>query len=150
MQPSAIAISGWLMCRCDALAEFQETVHNSSAQAKACDFLISKQCKDGGWAESYLSSQTKVHITSCSSATVPSSSWPTKVQIAQASLTVRSTAELDAPSLLCTQTLPFSREHRCPASRSDQGRQQLHRKLLTPLVVLRQVPACTRGKHTEV
>ena len=51
----------WLMYRCDALAEFQETVDNSRAQAKACDFLISKQRKDGGWAESYLSSQTKVH-----------------------------------------------------------------------------------------
>lgn len=56
-----------LMCRCDALAEFQETVHNSSAQSKACDFLISKQRSDGGWAESYLSSQTKVHTTNCSS-----------------------------------------------------------------------------------
>lgn len=43
-------------------------MHNSGAQAKACDFLISKQRSDGGWAESYLSSQTKVHTTNCSSA----------------------------------------------------------------------------------
>lgn len=50
-------------CRCDALAEFQETVDNSRAQSKACAFLISKQRKDGGWAESYLSSQTKVLTT---------------------------------------------------------------------------------------
>jgi len=48
------------VCRCDALAVFQETVENSTAQSKACDFLVSKQRKDGGWAESYLSSQTKV------------------------------------------------------------------------------------------
>ncbi|DBA76502.1 hypothetical protein WJX79_001746 [Trebouxia sp. C0005] len=44
---------------CDALAVFQETADNSTAQSKACDFLVSKQRKDGGWAESYLSSQTK-------------------------------------------------------------------------------------------
>ena len=48
------------VCRCDALAVFHETVENSRAQSKACDFLVSKQRKDGGWAESYLSSQTKV------------------------------------------------------------------------------------------
>ncbi len=48
------------VCRCDALAVFHETVENSMAQSKACDFLVSKQRKDGGWAESYLSSQTKV------------------------------------------------------------------------------------------
>lgn len=44
---------------CDALAVFHETVDNSEAQSKACAFLVSKQRKDGGWAESYLSSQTK-------------------------------------------------------------------------------------------
>lgn len=47
--------------RCDALAVFGETAENSKAQSKACDFLVSKQRKDGGWAESYLSSQTKAH-----------------------------------------------------------------------------------------
>jgi len=50
------------VCRCDALAVFHETVENSTAQSKACDFLVSKQRKDGGWAESYLSSQTKVAL----------------------------------------------------------------------------------------
>lgn len=49
-------------CRCDALAVFQETVDNSEAQSKACEFLVSKQRHDGGWAESYLSSQTKVRL----------------------------------------------------------------------------------------
>ena len=48
------------VCRCDALAVFGETADNSQAQSKACGFLVSKQRSDGGWAESYLSSQTKV------------------------------------------------------------------------------------------
>ena len=37
-----------------------ETLENSEAQARACSFLLSKQRADGGWGESYLSSQDKV------------------------------------------------------------------------------------------
>ncbi len=32
---------------------------NSEAQLRACEFLLSKQCADGGWGESYLSCQDK-------------------------------------------------------------------------------------------
>jgi squalene cyclase len=33
---------------------------NSLALRKACEFLLSKQLPNGGWGESYLSSQNKV------------------------------------------------------------------------------------------
>lgn len=35
-------------------------VAKSEAQLRACEFLLSKQCEDGGWGESYLSCQDKV------------------------------------------------------------------------------------------
>lgn len=48
-------------CRCEALAAVGKTVANSEAQLRACEFLLSKQCPDGGWGESYLSCQDKVN-----------------------------------------------------------------------------------------
>ena len=36
-----------------------KTVANSEGQLRACEFLLSKQCSDGGWGESYLSCQDK-------------------------------------------------------------------------------------------
>ena len=45
--------------RCDALAAVGLDVANSEAQLRACEFLLSKQCADGGWGESYLSCQDK-------------------------------------------------------------------------------------------
>ncbi|XLU58673.1 hypothetical protein S245_053321 [Arachis hypogaea] len=35
--------------------------HNSPSLRKACEFLLSKQLPNGGWGESYLSSQNKVY-----------------------------------------------------------------------------------------
>ena len=35
--------------------------HNSSSLRKASQFLLSKQLPNGGWGESYLSSQNKVY-----------------------------------------------------------------------------------------
>lgn len=43
-----------------ALAAAGEDVHGSACLRRACAFLLSKQRQDGGWGESYLSSQTKV------------------------------------------------------------------------------------------
>ena len=39
-----------------------KTYDNCSSVRKACDFLLSKQLKSGGWGESYLSCQNKVYI----------------------------------------------------------------------------------------
>lgn len=49
-----------LMCRCEALAAIGEFADNSERQAMACEFLLKHQHEDGGWGESYLSSQDKV------------------------------------------------------------------------------------------
>ncbi|KAK9909494.1 hypothetical protein WJX75_003160 [Coccomyxa subellipsoidea] len=46
---------------CEALAAVGKTVANSEAQLRACEFLLGKQCPDGGWGESYLSCQDKVY-----------------------------------------------------------------------------------------
>ena len=46
--------------RCEGLAAMGDTVANSPAQRKACAFLLDRQRSDGGWAESYRSSQDKV------------------------------------------------------------------------------------------
>lgn len=51
--------------RCEGLAAMGDTVANSPAQRKACAFLLDKQRSDGGWAESYLSSQDKVLSPLC-------------------------------------------------------------------------------------
>lgn len=48
-----------------ALAATGEDVHGSDSLRRACAFLISKQRRDGGWGESYLSSQTKVCACVC-------------------------------------------------------------------------------------
>ena len=45
--------------RCEALAAVGLDVAKSEAQLRACEFLLSKQCEDGGWGESYLSCQDK-------------------------------------------------------------------------------------------
>ena len=47
-------------CRCEALAAVGLDVATSEAQLRACEFLLSQQCEDGGWGESYLSCQDKV------------------------------------------------------------------------------------------
>ncbi|KAG2664954.1 hypothetical protein I3760_16G106800 [Carya illinoinensis] len=38
---------------------------NCAALRKACDFFISKQLPNGGWGESYLSCNNKVHVCVC-------------------------------------------------------------------------------------
>ncbi|KAB1212043.1 Lupeol synthase [Morella rubra] len=43
-----------------ALAACGRNYQNCPALRKACEFLLSKQLPDGGWGESYLSSQNKV------------------------------------------------------------------------------------------
>ncbi|XP_062158953.1 lupeol synthase-like isoform X2 [Alnus glutinosa] len=44
----------------EALAACGRNYKNSHALRKACEFLLSKQLPNGGWGESYLSSQNKV------------------------------------------------------------------------------------------
>ncbi|KAK9795896.1 hypothetical protein WJX73_001565 [Symbiochloris irregularis] len=44
-----------------ALEAVGQSHANSDAQRRACQFLLSKQREDGGWGESYLSSQDKVY-----------------------------------------------------------------------------------------
>ncbi|KAK4797732.1 hypothetical protein SAY86_030058 [Trapa natans] len=43
------------------LAACSKTYNNSPTLRKACHFLLSKQLPNGGWGESYLSSQNKVY-----------------------------------------------------------------------------------------
>lgn len=50
----------WPACRCEALSVMGESVENSACQRIACEFLLKHQHEDGGWGESYLSSQDKV------------------------------------------------------------------------------------------
>ncbi|GKV20449.1 hypothetical protein SLEP1_g30573 [Rubroshorea leprosula] len=45
----------------EGLAACGRTYHNSPTLRKACEFLLSKQLPNGGWGESYLSSQNKVY-----------------------------------------------------------------------------------------
>ena len=54
--------------RVKTLEAVGESVANSDAQRRACQFLLSHQAKDGGWGESYLSSQDKVGHCLCVSA----------------------------------------------------------------------------------
>lgn len=49
------AVEGLVMCG--------KNYNNCPSIRKACDFLLSKQLPDGGWGESYLSSQNKVKIS---------------------------------------------------------------------------------------
>jgi cycloartenol synthase len=50
---------------CEALAAVGRSVANSEAQLRACEFLLAKQCPDGGWGESYLSCQDKARSPPC-------------------------------------------------------------------------------------
>ncbi|KAK3129160.1 hypothetical protein QOZ80_6BG0472630 [Eleusine coracana subsp. coracana] len=43
------------------------TYENSSSIRKACDFILSKQRRLGGWGETYLSSETEVYVEANSS-----------------------------------------------------------------------------------
>ncbi|XP_022729859.1 lupeol synthase-like [Durio zibethinus] len=45
----------------EGLAACGRNYHNSRVLRKACEFLLSKQLPNGGWGESYLSSQNKVY-----------------------------------------------------------------------------------------
>ncbi|CAL8076652.1 unnamed protein product [Prunus armeniaca] len=45
----------------EGLAACGKNYQNSLALRKACEFLLSKQLPNGGWGESYLSSQNKVY-----------------------------------------------------------------------------------------
>ena len=58
--PTARFIGSSGSCRCEALAAVGLDVAKSEAQLRACEFLLSQQCEDGGWGESYLSCQDKV------------------------------------------------------------------------------------------
>ena len=54
-----IPCTGCMCHRCEALAAVGRSVANSEAQLRACEFLLGRQCADGGWGESYLSCQDK-------------------------------------------------------------------------------------------
>ncbi|KAK4797474.1 hypothetical protein SAY86_029800 [Trapa natans] len=45
----------------EGLSACRKTLKNSPTLRKACEFLLSKQLPNGGWGESYLSSQNKVY-----------------------------------------------------------------------------------------
>jgi lanosterol synthase len=46
----------------ESLASVGETYTNSEYSRRGCDFLLSKQKEDGGWGESYLSSEKHVYV----------------------------------------------------------------------------------------
>jgi lanosterol synthase len=46
----------------ESLASVGETYENSDNSRSGCDFLIEKQQADGGWGESYLSSEKHVYV----------------------------------------------------------------------------------------
>ncbi|OJJ48455.1 hypothetical protein ASPZODRAFT_150681 [Penicilliopsis zonata CBS 506.65] len=45
----------------ESLASVGETYETSDNSRRGCDFLLSKQMEDGGWGESYLSSETHIY-----------------------------------------------------------------------------------------
>ena len=49
------------MFACEALASVGETYGNSGSVKKACEFLVGKQRKDGGWGESYRGCETGIY-----------------------------------------------------------------------------------------
>ncbi|KKK12356.1 hypothetical protein P175DRAFT_0459005 [Aspergillus ochraceoroseus IBT 24754] len=46
----------------ESLASIGETYETSENSRRGCDFLLSKQKEDGGWGESYLSSETHQYV----------------------------------------------------------------------------------------
>ena len=46
----------------ESLASVGETYESSDNSRRGCDFLISKQQADGGWGESYLSSEKHIYV----------------------------------------------------------------------------------------
>lgn len=58
----------------DAYTSTGLTLDTSSSMKRACEFVLSKQCKDGSWGESYLSSQNRVY-THSEEGLVVSTSW---------------------------------------------------------------------------
>ena len=46
----------------ESLASIGETYSTSQDSRRGCEFLLSKQREDGGWGESYLSSERKVYV----------------------------------------------------------------------------------------
>ncbi|RKP10862.1 terpenoid cyclases/protein prenyltransferase alpha-alpha toroid [Thamnocephalis sphaerospora] len=57
----------------DSLTSVDETYANSKHVRKGCDFLISKQMKDGGWGESYKSCETGEYVHTATSQVVQTS-----------------------------------------------------------------------------
>ncbi|KAL7266757.1 Lanosterol synthase (Oxidosqualene--lanosterol cyclase) [Rhizina undulata] len=58
----------------ESLGIVGETYENSTVVRKACEFLLSKQMEDGGWGESYKSSETGVY-THHSRSQVVNTAW---------------------------------------------------------------------------
>ncbi|KAL1976038.1 hypothetical protein VTN31DRAFT_4430 [Thermomyces dupontii] len=46
----------------ESLQSVGETYSTSAYSRRGCDFLVSKQKEDGGWGESYLSSEKHVYV----------------------------------------------------------------------------------------
>ena len=49
----------------EGLSAVGQCYNNSTCIRKACQFLLSKQLRNGGWGESHLSSRTKVNVWNC-------------------------------------------------------------------------------------
>lgn len=58
----------------ESLRSVGETYENSSTVKKACEFLLEKQMEDGGWGESYKSSETQAY-THHESSQVVNTAW---------------------------------------------------------------------------
>ncbi|XP_057761704.1 lupeol synthase-like [Arachis stenosperma] len=75
----------------EALKVVGKNYHNCPSLRKACQFLLSKQLPNGGWGESYLSSQNKVYTNlEDNRANIIQTSW------ALLSLIAAGQAEIDA------------------------------------------------------
>lgn len=59
----------------ESLAHLGETYANSEYSRKGCEFLIEHQMADGGWGESYLSSDTKVWVDHPEKSQVVQTAW---------------------------------------------------------------------------
>ncbi|UKZ70780.1 uncharacterized protein TrAtP1_011749 [Trichoderma atroviride] len=58
-----------------SMAAIGENYSNSKIAKRGCDFLISKQCEDGGWSESYRASETMTYIEHESGSLVVQTAW---------------------------------------------------------------------------